>query len=104
MAKDPEKMSYAELAEMEAQIQRLKIGKQNAERVELRQRLTDLAREHGFDVHELFGKARKGKGTVAIKYRDPKNSENTWTGRGRPPRWLAAAMKAGKAKKEDFLI
>jgi DNA-binding protein H-NS len=39
-----------------------------------------------------------------VKYRDPKNPENTWTGRGRPPRWLAAAMKGGKAKKEDFLI
>jgi DNA-binding protein H-NS len=104
MAKDPEKMSYAELAEMEAQIQRLKIGKQNAERSELRLRLTDLAQEHGFDIHDLFGKARKGKGTVAIKYSDPKNPENTWTGRGRPPRWLAAAMKGGRAKKEDFLI
>jgi DNA-binding protein H-NS len=104
MAKDPEKMSYAELAEMEVQIQRLKIGKQSAERAELRQRLNDMAKEHGFDIHELFGKGRKGKGTVAIKYRDPKNPENTWTGRGRPPRWLAAAMKTGKAKKEDFLI
>jgi len=104
MAKDPEKMSYAELTEMEAQIQRLKIEKHNAERTEVRQRLTDLAKQQGFDIHELFGKARKGKGTVAIKYRDPKNPENTWTGRGRPPRWLAAAMKASKAKKEDFLI
>ena len=104
MAKDPEKMSYAELAEMEAQIQKLKIGKQNAERAELRQRLSDMAKEHGFDIQELFGKARKGKGTVAIKYRDPKNPENTWTDRGQPPRWLAAAMKAGKAKKENFLI
>jgi DNA-binding protein H-NS len=104
MARDPERMSYAELTEMETQIQRLKIEKQGAERAELRQRLTDLAKESGFDIRELFGKGAKGKGTVAIKYRDPKNSENTWTGRGRPPRWLAAATKGGKAKKEDFLI
>ena len=27
-----------------------------------------------------------------------------WTGRGRMPRWLAAATKGGKAGKEDFLI
>ena len=27
----------------------------------------------------------KGKGKVAVKYRDPSNSANTWTGRGRPP-------------------
>jgi DNA-binding protein H-NS len=99
-----EKMSYAQLSEMEMQIERLKAEKQNAERDTLRQRLTAMAKEHGFDIHELFGKGRKGKGTVAPKYRDPKNPENTWTGRGRMPRWMAAATRGGRAKKEDFLI
>jgi len=97
-----EKMSFAELAEMEAQIERLKSEKQNAERNALSQRLVDVAKEHGFDIHDLFGKGRKG--SVAVKYRDPKNPENTWTGRGRMPRWMAAATKGGKSKKEDFLI
>jgi DNA-binding protein H-NS len=101
---DVDKMSYAELAAMETRIARLKNEKQNAERLELRQKLTDMAKQHGFDIHELFGKGRKGKGSVAVKYRDPKNRENTWTGRGRMPRWMAAATKGGKAKKEDFLV
>ena len=95
-------MSYAELTDMEAQIDRLKIEKQNAERNAVRQRLAGLAKEHGFDMHDLFGKGRKG--TVAVKYRDPKRPENTWTGRGRMPRWMVAATKGGKARKEDFLI
>ena len=100
-----EKMSYAELVEAETHIARLKIEKHNAERSEVRQKLMDIAKQHGFEISDLFGKgARKGKGIVAAKYRDPKNPENTWTGRGRPPRWLAAAMKGGKARKEDFLI
>jgi H-NS histone family protein len=30
--------------------------------------------------------------------------ENTWTGRGSMPRWMAAATKGGKATKDDFLI
>jgi DNA-binding protein H-NS len=38
-----------------------------------------------------------------VKYRDPKNPSNTWTGRGRPPRWMAAAVKSG-SKRDDFLI
>jgi DNA-binding protein H-NS len=97
-----EKMSYAELSDVEAQIERLKIEKQNAERNAVRQRLVDLAKEHGFDIHELFGKGRKR--TVAVKYRDPKNPENTWTGRGRMPRWMVAATKGGKARREDFLL
>jgi len=99
-----EKMSYAELADMEREIARLKVGKQSAERDALRERLADMAKQHGFEIRELFGKGRKGKGSVAPKYRDPKSPENTWTGRGRPPRWLAAATKGGKAKREDFLI
>jgi DNA-binding protein H-NS len=97
-----EKMSYAELADMQSQIDRLKIEKQSAERNAVRQRLVDVAKEHGFDIHDLFGKGRKG--TVAVKYRDPKNPENTWTGRGRMPRWMVAATKGGKARKEDFLL
>ena len=97
-----DKMSYAELADMETQIERLKGEKQNAERSALRQRLVDIAKEHGFDIHDLFGKGRKG--AVAVKYRDPKNPDNTWTGRGRMPRWMVAATKGGKARKEDFLV
>ena len=96
-----EKMSYAELADIEAQIERLKSEKQNAERIAVRQRLVDLAKEHGFDIHDLFGKGRKG--SVAVKFRDPKNPDNTWTGRGRMPRWMVAATKGGKARKEIFL-
>jgi DNA-binding protein H-NS len=102
---DVDKMSYAELAAMEKQIEKLKIEKQSAERMELRQKLIDEAKKNGFDIHELFGRGRKGKGrTVAVKYRDPKNPQNTWTGRGRMPRWMTAATKGGKAKKDDFLI
>jgi len=103
-ASDVDKMSFAELAAMEKQIEKLKIEKQNTERLELRQKLIDEAKKNGFDIHELFGRGRKGKGTVAVKYRDPKNRANTWTGRGRMPRWMAAATKGGKAKKDDFLI
>jgi DNA-binding protein H-NS len=105
-ASDVDKMSYAELLAMEKQIEKLKIEKQNAERLELRQKLIDEAKKNGFDIHELFSKrgARGPRGKVAPKYRDPSNRANTWTGRGRMPRWMAAATKGGKAKKEDFLI
>ena len=45
-------------------------------------------------------KAKTGT-TVAPKYRGPKGE--IWTGRGLPPRWLAALIAAGAAK-ESFLI
>jgi DNA-binding protein H-NS len=96
-------MSFAELSRMETRIARLKIEKQNAERAELRERIIAMVKDHGFEISDLFGKGRKGKGSVAVKYRDPQNPENTWSGRGRMPRWMVAATKGGKAKKEDFL-
>jgi DNA-binding protein H-NS len=39
---------------------------------------------------------------VAAKYRDPA-SGTTWSGRGRKPLWMVAALAAGK-KPEDFAI
>jgi DNA-binding protein H-NS len=48
------------------------------------------------------GSALKGT-KVAPKYRNPKNRSETWAGRGAMPRWMAAAVEAGK-KKESFLI
>jgi DNA-binding protein H-NS len=46
-------------------------------------------------------KPRKSGGTVAIKYRD--EAGNTWTGRGKTPRWLVEAEKSGKSR-ESFKI
>jgi len=97
-----ENMSAAELAAMAAHIERLKIEKQNAERAAVREKMIAFAKQHGFDIRDLLD-GRKGKrGKVAVKYRD--RAGNTWTGRGRMPRWLVAATKGGKAKKEDFLV
>lgn len=42
------------------------------------------------------------RAAVAPKYRDPDTGE-TWTGRGKAPRWLAAAEASG-ASREQFLI
>lgn len=40
---------------------------------------------------------------VAPKYRNPEQPSETWAGRGRKPRWLAAQLKSGK-RIEDFRI
>jgi DNA-binding protein H-NS len=98
-----ENMSAAELTAMQTRIERMKIDKQNAERAAVREKILALAKQHGFGIHELLGRRGKGtRGKVAVKYRD--QAGNTWTGRGRMPRWMVAATKGGKAKKEDFLI
>lgn len=86
---------------------------------QVRRKLTQQAKAEGYSIEELFGtgtgaaaapartrgvakKARK-LGKVPPKYRNPANPEETWTGRGRQPRWLAALTAEGR-KVEDFLI
>lgn len=70
--------------------------------------LADL-RAAGYAVGEVAAspkatKARKASGgVVAMKYRDPKNADNEWSGRGRSPRWMQEYLDAGK-QKDDFLI
>jgi len=97
-------MNFAELSELEARIGKLKIEKQNTEREAVRDKIIAMAKEAGFDAHELFGKGGRGGrgGKVAPKYRD--KGGNTWTGRGRQPRWLTTALKAKGVRKDDFLI
>ena len=46
----------------------------------------------------VTGKPRK---SAAVKYRD--GEVNTWSGRGRAPRWLMAAEKNGH-KREQFAV
>jgi len=100
--KSLENMSAVELAAIQARIERIKTDKKNAERAAVREKILGLAKQHGFDIRDLFGRGAGKRGKVAVKYRD--SAGNTWTGRGRMPRWLVAATKGGKAKKEDFLV
>lgn len=85
---------------------------------QVRKRLMQIAKTEGYTVAELFGgaaatstttrasaprKTRKTTGKVAPKYRNPANAAETWTGRGRQPRWLSAYTDAGR-NRDEFLI
>jgi len=67
--------------------------------------IKSLAHAKGFSLDELLGgEAAKGKRAPAVaKYADPANPDNTWSGRGRKPKWLVAQIENGKTV-EDFAI
>jgi DNA-binding protein H-NS len=48
-------------------------------------------------------RARRPYPKVFPKYRNPVKPGQTWSGRGKQPRWLTAKLKSGK-KLEDFQI
>ncbi|WP_310473477.1 H-NS histone family protein [Bradyrhizobium centrosematis] len=50
-----------------------------------------------------FDRKRRPYPPVRPKYRNPKNPSETWSGRGRLPRWLQPQLRGGR-KLDDFLI
>lgn len=100
-----DKMNLKDLVELERRVKNAIAVAKERERMDLKKRIEALAKDSGFAVDELFGRGRspaKGR-TVAPKYINPENSAETWSGRGRKPKWLVAKINKG-AKIEDFAI
>ncbi|QRZ13107.1 H-NS histone family protein [Paracoccus methylovorus] len=53
------------------------------------------AREYGFNLTDLTV-SKQARGKVAPKYANPADPSQTWTGRGRKPRWVQEALDSGK--------
>jgi len=103
MAKELDRMSLRELKELELKVQRARAHAQDRNRSDVRKKVETIITDAGFKVTDIFG-GRGGKGrTVAAKYANPDDPNETWTGRGRKPRWLNAKVQEG-AKIEKFLI
>lgn len=70
-------------------------------------KVRSLMSEYGLSVSDLSSKAtaKSGPGAggkVAAKYRNTATGE-TWSGRGLQPKWLKAALAAGKSL-NDFTV
>jgi DNA-binding protein H-NS len=95
-------MSIDKLMKLKDQIDSALRAKVADERSTLQAKLDKLSR---LSTSRSPSKALRmgARGPVAPKYRNPENPSETWAGRGLTPRWLAAALKAGK-KLEHFSI
>jgi DNA-binding protein H-NS len=59
-----------------------------------------MTRAEGLTLAEVFPQAgQKRRGSVAPKYRNPADPSQTWSGRGRQPRWFKAALRKGKSER-----
>lgn len=96
----------SQYAELKAQIEKLQAQADEARHAELvnviaeiRQKITEFglsASDLGFAESRRRGRPPK-KAPLPAKYQDPKTG-TTWSGRGKPPRWIA-----GK-NRDRFLI
>jgi DNA-binding protein H-NS len=102
----------AALEKQAADLEKQLADARRAERAGVIAQIKSLLAEHGLTVADLGlkpGKAPAAPGgsstagkKVAPKYRNQATGE-TWTGRGLQPKWVQAAIAAGK-KLEDFAI
>lgn len=103
-----ESMSLDDLWSLHEEISGILSDRIKAEKHELEKRLAALGggmaslADSGASGLTQTGKPRRKYPRVLPKYRNPQTSE-TWSGRGKRPRWLVAAMKSGK-RIEEFRI
>src|SRR5690606_26479613 len=102
-----DKMSLKELLDHEARLAKAIVAARRSEFSHARQKVIAMAESLGYKIEELAGSARAGKrangSKVAVKFRNKDNPDETWTGRGRQPKWLAAKLAKG-AKLADFAV
>ncbi len=105
MAIDLKSMTHNQLSDLiaRAQARQEELAKERVSK--LREKINALVKAEGLGLDEVLGgrgartggKGRGGK--VKPKYRNPATGD-TWSGRGKHPRWFNDALKAGKKEKD----
>ncbi|KRP91687.1 H-NS histone family protein [Bradyrhizobium sp. NBAIM20] len=93
-------MTTAELWRLYDEVTAVLSRRMTAEKAKLEERLRKIEGKTGGQTE---GRARRPYPPVLPKYQNPKNPTETWSGRGKQPRWLKAQLRAGK-KLNDLLI
>ena len=104
MSVDLEKSSFAELVQLQKDIAILIKKREKEEKIALRKKMEALAEESGFTFDDIAAETKATKKSkVKPKYANPDNPEQTWTGRGRRPKWIVSALNSGM-RVDDLLI
>ena len=99
--------SLQELLDQKAALEKEIESTRRQERAEAINKVRALMAEYGLTAADLSGKTvaknPAARGTkVAVKYRNAATGD-TWSGRGLQPKWLKAALAAGR-KIEEFAV
>ncbi len=101
---DLKSLSLKDLKDLQSQVARAISSFEERKKKEVLAELEEKARTMGYSLAELTGAPKTRKRTAsAPKYANPADKSETWTGRGRKPRWFADALAKGK-KPESMAI
>jgi DNA-binding protein H-NS len=96
-----EKMELNDLWDLHQRIVEVLDRKLENEKCKLQNQLDELGRKFGGSPADV--PQRRPYPKVEAKYRNPNNPSETWSGRGKTPRWLAMLIASG-GKPDDFRI
>jgi DNA-binding protein H-NS len=98
-------LSLHELKTLQKDINRAIVSYETRRITAARAELEARAKDLGVTLSQVMGEggAKERKAPLPVKYRNPHNPEETWSGRGRKPRWLTVALTSVGAKMEDFV-
>ncbi|MDJ1015111.1 MAG: H-NS histone family protein [Paracoccaceae bacterium] len=99
------KMSLAELKSLQKDVAKAIQGFEKRKRDDAMKALQAVAKEHGMTLDQIVsgGGGKKKRAGAPAKYRNPANAGETWSGRGRQPKWYKDAVKGG-ASPDSMLI
>jgi DNA-binding protein H-NS len=103
MAVDIKNLNHNQLNDLIGKAQQRQQELRKEKVVKLREKVHAMIKAEGYSFEDIFGSTRakrRSTGTVPPKYRNPANPEQTWSGRGKRPRWFNDALKAGKKEKD----
>ena len=97
-----DKMNLTQLEQVRQRIDALLAEKRTESRNRLIETMKQEAHKQGFKLEDILGSTKKGKNSD-VKYRHPKDRSLTWSGRGRPSKWLADLVAKGH-NREEFAV
>lgn len=100
---DLESLDVDELLAITENAQQLIVAKQHQRLYDAYEKFEEIAESCNTTIEEILKAGEQLEKKRSIKYRNPNNSEETWTGRGRKPTWLVNALEQGK-RLEDFSV
>ncbi len=101
---DFKQQTLDELEDLRDQIDSEIQSRKNQKKNDALRQIKDIAEQAGLSPDELLNlMSKKTRTSAGIKYRNPDNSEQAWSGRGRRPRWLEEGLKKGKTL-DDYLV
>ena len=95
-------LQLEELVTLKSDVEVLIKQKQKARKKELYNQMLELAQVARFESVEEFVASQKGRSPrsdkgvrLPPKYRNPQNSKQTWSGKGRKPGWVVSHIEGG---------